>query len=424
MSNTADFKLSKYIIPSVISMMVVGTNANIDGLFIGRILGDDGLAAINIAWPIVAFVASVGTGIGVGGAVILNRIRGKGDIQEAEEIKNTALALLFGIGVIIGLIISLGCMPILKFMGAEGRVLKYAYDYSIVISIGAILQIVAAGLLVLLRNDYKTYQSMIFSLVGLFVHIALDFILADSLQMIGVALATVISQALIVILGIFTLDINKNYRSKFKYIKDILKDSGAPFGINFVPSLVLLFTNFFALKFGGVAAVSAYAAMSYAVYTFDYIFQGICDGIQPIISYCEGANDKKQKLKAVKNAGITLFVFSLLCIAITPLLIKFMPSILKVSDEAARMMNGGFWIYAVCYPFKAFVKFVCSYYSAAGKRSLSNIIVYLDPVLMTPGFLLILTKLFDVNGVWLSMTASQVLLSLISVIVLYKCRAN
>ena len=52
--SSVTFRLSEYMIPAVISMVIVGTNANIDGLFIGRIMGDDGLAAINIVWPIVA----------------------------------------------------------------------------------------------------------------------------------------------------------------------------------------------------------------------------------------------------------------------------------------------------------------------------------------------------------------------------------
>ena len=93
------FKFSKYIIPSVISMVVVGSNANIDGLFIGNIMGDNGLAAINIVWPIVAFAAAAGTGAGTGGAVILNRLRGMREEKRAENIKNTAMVflLLFGI---------------------------------------------------------------------------------------------------------------------------------------------------------------------------------------------------------------------------------------------------------------------------------------------------------------------------------------
>ena len=61
------FKLTKYILPSVISMVLVGAYTNIDGLFIGNAAGDDGIAAINIVWPIVAFITSLGTGIGVGG---------------------------------------------------------------------------------------------------------------------------------------------------------------------------------------------------------------------------------------------------------------------------------------------------------------------------------------------------------------------
>ena len=41
---------------------------NDDGLFIGNAAGDDGIAAINIVWPVVAFITSLGTGIGVGGS--------------------------------------------------------------------------------------------------------------------------------------------------------------------------------------------------------------------------------------------------------------------------------------------------------------------------------------------------------------------
>ena len=75
------FSLTKYILPSVISMVLVGAYTNIDGLFIGNAAGDDGIAAINIVWPIVAFITSLGTGIGVGGSVIVSNLRGRGKIS-------------------------------------------------------------------------------------------------------------------------------------------------------------------------------------------------------------------------------------------------------------------------------------------------------------------------------------------------------
>ena len=96
-----NFKLSKYIIPSVISMVLVSTYTNIDGLFIGGVLGDVGIAAINFAWPIVALITSLGTGIGVGGSVIINNLRGKGQNQRAERVKTSLIFLLVLVGVVL-----------------------------------------------------------------------------------------------------------------------------------------------------------------------------------------------------------------------------------------------------------------------------------------------------------------------------------
>lgn len=39
-------------IPAMVCMVISGLNTIIDGLFIGRNIGEDGLAAINIAWPV------------------------------------------------------------------------------------------------------------------------------------------------------------------------------------------------------------------------------------------------------------------------------------------------------------------------------------------------------------------------------------
>ncbi len=404
------FKLSKYIIPSIIAMVVVGTNANIDGFFIGGILGDDGLAAINIAWPIVAVICSIGTGIGIGGSVVFNRVRGEGDLKTAERIKNTTLALLFISGILIGALSYAFAQPLLILMGAEGEVLRYALDYAKVISAGAILPVVGSGLLVLLRNDEKTYQSMFYSLAGLLLHIGLNFLLADTQLMIGVGAATVLSQSVIVILGLLSLSLDRSAKPKLSSTPEILVNSIAPFGINFVPSMVLLLTNSFALMSGGVTAVSAYAAMSYAIYFFDYVFQGICDGIQPIISYCRGSGDLREERSAERRAAVIMVIFSAVCIALTPLLIILLPKILNVSEEARVMVESAFWIYAVSYPFKGAVKFISSYYYAAGQSKLSNILVYLDPLVITPISLYVLVKLCGTTGIWISMPLSQILL--------------
>ena len=59
----------QYVIPSVIAFALSGVYAIVDGFFVGNKIGDAGLSAVNVAYPVVALIQSVGTGISLGGAV-------------------------------------------------------------------------------------------------------------------------------------------------------------------------------------------------------------------------------------------------------------------------------------------------------------------------------------------------------------------
>ena len=328
------FGLAKYVVPSIIAMVLVGTYTNIDGLFIGNRAGDDGLAAINAAWPIVAFITSLGTALGMGASVEINDFRGQNKLRLAEKIKNTALLVLLIAGVAATAFCLAIYSPLLKLLGARDAVLTYAENYALVISLGAVFQVIGAGIVVLLRNDGKTFLSAAYTAIGLAVHVALDFVLVNKYALYGVAVSTVISQATVAALGLFSFlrkkkgaaedpgeeagtDDKAEYK-KFPYAKNVIKSSFAPLGLNFAPSAALTFTNIFALKAGGVAAVSAYAVMSYVLYTYDYVFQGVCDGVQPLLSYYEGANDRLSSAKTVRSSCVLLAVFSAVFVALTP----------------------------------------------------------------------------------------------------------
>jgi Na+-driven multidrug efflux pump len=234
-----------------------------------------------------------------------------------------------------------------------------------------------------------------------------------------VAVSTVLSQAVIMVMCLFALG-KKNFgRADKKYAWEILKASTSPLGINFVPSLVLFFTNLFALKIGAEAAVSAYGVMSYAVYTFEYFYQGVVDGVQPVLSYCQGTGDGENKKRALKTSLIVLGVSTAVFMLLTPLMIWGMPKIFSVSAQAADLMKTGFIVYAFAYPFKAVVKFICAYYYAVGETKISNLLIYADPIFFTPITLLVLSGL-GMTGVWLSLTISQLCIAALGVLSLVK----
>ena len=415
------FKLFNYILPSVISMVIVGTYTNIDGLFIGNRAGDDGLAAINIAWPIVAFITSLGSGLGVGAAVVINGLRGKNEYALAEKVKPAALWLPIAGGAAATIFCLLVYSPLLTLLGAEGIVKTYAENYSLVISLGAIFQVIGASAVVLLRNEGKTYSALIYTAIGLAVHVGLDFLTVKKFALYGVAAATVVSQAVVAALSLFSLLRRGDKSAKTPSAQEcsdkeksprfallVLKNSVAPFGLNFVPSMVLTFTNFFALKTGGTTAVGAYAVMSYVLYTYDYVFQGVCDGAQPVFSYYRGANDMREERNTLYKTIITMTALSVAFVALTPVAIIFLPDVFAVSAEAAQMIKTGFIIYAFAYPLKAAVKFICAYAYSTGKVALSNIITFLDPFLFTPLSLLVLAPT-GTSGIWAALPVSQLL---------------
>lgn len=410
------FSLTKYIVPSVIAMVLIGTYTNIDGFFIGNATGDDGLAAINFAWPIIAFAMSIGTGIGVGGSVIVNTLRGKNLAEEGETAKRTSLLFLLFAGLLTTALMLALYSPLLKLMGAEGQALIYAENYSLVVSAGALFQVLGAGLVVLLRNEGKTVLSMLYTFTGLVVHVILDIALVKGYALYGVAASTIASQAVIAALCLLSFRIKTKEKFNLAHGAEIVKSSVAPFGLNFVPSAVLLFTNYFAAGVGGAEAVSAYAVMSYAVYTFDYVYQGICDGVQPIVSYCHGADDVAQKNRAVKTAVTLLVVTSVAFIALTPALIAVLPGLFNVSEITAAYIRAGLIIYAFSYPFKAAVKFVCAYNYSVKRNVISNVVTYIDPLLFTPAFLAVLSATCGSNGIWIALPAAQMATSAVALV--------
>ena len=91
------------------------------------------------------------------------------------------------------------------------------------------------------------------------------------------------------------------------------------------------------------------------------------------------------------------------------------------------MARTGLILTATAYPFAGIVRSAISYFYAVDKTKQSTFLVYADPLLLTPLFLLILPTFFDVNGIWSVMGAVQFTLCItVCLIMLYmrKTRKN
>lgn len=205
----------KFVIPSVIAFALSGVYAIVDGFFVGNTIGDAGLSAINIAYPIVTVLQALGTGIGMGGAVYYSIHKAEGKSEKAKEFVAVGWWILLTISAVVTFIVYLSAETVLRLIGANNIVLQYATDYIKVIAIGASLQIIGTGMIPFIRNYGGSLWAMIAMIGGFITNIILDylFIWSHGLGMKGASFATIIGQGVTIVIAILYAVFNKTLNS-------------------------------------------------------------------------------------------------------------------------------------------------------------------------------------------------------------------
>lgn len=421
----------RYVIPSMLTMLLMGFYAIIDGFFVGHAIGDTGLAAINLSWPIAAFLLAAGTGIGAGGSVVMSTRLGEGRLEESRRAYGNTFFVLIFFSIAMTVILSLFYVPILSFLGAEGELLQAAAEYTQIVAAGSACQILGTGIVPLLRNKGKTISAMIAMISGLGTNIVLDalFIMGFGWGMFGAALATVIAQAIVAAVSLIMLLSKKENRLSYKTmspdirtIGKLLKIGFSPFGISFAPSIVIILANWQCLAYGGGVVVAAYSVLMYFVTSVQQLLYGVGEGIQPLVSYFNGAKQQQHVDSILKRAFAMVLILSgaLLCVGI--LCRTGIPAIFGASSETAALVSQALVISSFAFPLVGITRLASSFFYATQNTRFSAIIIYIDPLVLTPLFLFTLPLLFDVTGIWLAMPAAQLALVVIVAFLFRKYR--
>ena len=186
----------QYVIPSVLSFALSGVYAIVDGFFIGNSIGDLGLSAVNVAYPVVGVIQALGTGIGMGGAIYYSIYKAEKKEEQAKNFIAGALWVLMISSVLVTILAFLLNGTLLRLLGAGGGLLALGEEYIAVIALGASTQVIGTGLMPFIRNQGGSFYAMVSMIAGFISNIILDYlfvwILGQGIP--GAAWATVIGQ--------------------------------------------------------------------------------------------------------------------------------------------------------------------------------------------------------------------------------------
>ena len=309
-------------IPSMIAQFVNVLYSIIDRIYIGHIpeIGNLALAGVGVCGPIVTFLSSFGTLIGLGGSVIMGIHLGERNREKARQVLANAFFLLCCISIALTVIFLFSKEQLLMWFGASDITFPYANTYMTIYTAGTFFALMAVGLNYYINCQGFPVAGMATVLIGAVSNIILDpvFIFVFKMDVAGAAVATVVSQFASCAFALWFLLGKKvhipisfgNYSPKV--MGRILCLGFSPFMILATDSLILILMNSALQTYGGpeqgdMLITCATIAQSYLLMITAPML-GISGGTQAILSFNYGAHRADRIRQAEK------FILKLMCL--------------------------------------------------------------------------------------------------------------
>ena len=135
-------------IPMILAQFVNVLYNIVDRIFIARMPENAFLAltGIGICLPIISIVMAFANLFGMGGAPLCSIERGRGDIEEAENIMGNSFFMLVSTGVVLTILGLLIKKPVLYMFGASDMTFKYANEYITIYLLGNAFVMISLGM--------------------------------------------------------------------------------------------------------------------------------------------------------------------------------------------------------------------------------------------------------------------------------------
>ena len=413
-------EILKNIIPSMLATLFTGFYVIVDGFFIGQKVGSIGLAAINVAWPIAAFIQALGIALGMASGIYISYYRSK---NKHDSISNILTNTLFLLIIFTLLILSTFFYRdhLLKLIGANEETMEMASNYIKVYILASVIEIIGCAIIPIMRNFGHYKSAALLLLIATAVNFLGDYILIFLLDygLVGAAIASVLGQASVLIIGIIILikykDINFSKKLDSKLLLGLFLKGIAPFILTFSASFLIIIYNLFCLKYGGNDAIASYTVVAYIIYVAQYISIGISDGIQPLLTYHYGLNDNKVKSYFYKTLSILLGLLIVLTV-IFVFMDKAMAYLYNINGNAKDIYETSYYYFIFSFIPIGLIRIYAARFYSTNKNIKADIIVLLEPVI-TPFILLIFTSFLGLKGIWIAYLIIEILLGISSIII-------
>ena len=417
-------KISIITIFPIMLMVFISLYSVVDGLFIANFANNDAFAAVNLIFPFIMIIGSIGFMLGTGGTALVSKYLGEKRQDKANQTFSLIVYTTIAFGVVFSIVGSLLVKPVVNLMAhfsidSTETMVAYAIQYGQIMMLGQIA--------FMLQNVFQTFfmvaergkTGFFFTLLAGLTNIALDalFIAGFKMGILGAALGTIIGYIVggfgPLLYFIYKKDLPiKLGKTKidFKDIFQAIYNGMSEFISNIAMNLVSVIYNAQLLRSYGVNGVSAYGVIMYISFIFAAIFIGYSIGMAPPIGYNYGAKNKQELHNILKKSWTSMGVLGIAMFALSlSLSVPFAHLFGHGETDLINLIIQASIIYSFTYLALGYSMFTSSFFTALNNGAVSAIISLCRTLIFQIGFAFLFPILFGDASIWWALTAGELL---------------
>lgn len=416
----------RYSSLNVVGMLGLSFYILADTYFVSKGLGTNGLAALNLAIPVYSLILGCGQMLGIGGGIRYAILKNQGDPQATDRVFTTALWLGAGFSLVFLALGLFGADFLVTLMGADGSVFTMTRTYLQVLLLFSPAFLLNNILLPFVRNDGMPQLAMAAMMGGSLSNVVLDyvFIFLCNMGIFGAVFATGLSPIISMgILSPYFLKGKNNFhpvRCPFRpALAGNILSAGIPSLITELSSgVVILVFNAILLNLEGNTGVAAYGVIANLSLVVVAIYNGIAQGIQPILSSSFGRREKEKLGAILRYALVTMVVLSVAVYA----------GVYGEAGAIAAAFNSqgdpllqslaipGLRLYFLACPFVGFNIILTAYFASVDRVGPAQVLSLLRGILVIVPMAFLLSRIWGVTGVWCSFPATELVVSAVGAV--------
>lgn len=417
-----------FAMPMLIGSLFQQLYNTADSIIVGRFIGKEAMAAVSGANPIMFLLVAALMGVSLGFSILVSQFYGSGDLKKVKATIDTTYILLFIGSILISILGIVFGGPMLKLMNTPESIFAQSKLYLTIIFSGILFSAGYNSVSAILRGLGDSVTPLYFLIIATILNIVLDltFIVVLRMGVEGVALATIMAQAVSFIISIIYLN-KKHEVLKFKikgivYDNKIFKDGlrlGLPSGVQQMLFSIGNMALQFLVNSYGTSAMAAFGAGLRIENFISLPIMNLGSAVSTFVAQNIGAGENERVKKGIRESIKMTLVLAVTVIALILLFRENLIALFNTDKDVIKIGSSYLFIIGPFFLFIGTSFVLSSAMKGAGDSMFALISSIVSLWLGRLPASYMLSKFFGTDGIWMGIPFGWTL-GLIVTVIYYK----